>query len=440
MKITLNQKQMDFLKSNAINTGFVAGFGSGKSYVSTLKTIIKKVSFPKCTAAYYLPTYGLIRDIAFEKFPDMLSEMGYKYKLNKSDKEIHIKDYGKIIFRSMENPENIVGFETFYTIIDECDILPQDKMNIAYNKILGRNRQVVPVEDINVLNEYKLTNIPPKGTYLHDKLNILCLANQMDIVGTPEGFKFFYKRYVKEFNQDTDLLIKASTYDNKHLPSTYIKGLEQQYPINLLRAYLSGEFVNLNSGTIYSYFNRETHHSNEDYKKGETIYVSQDFNYLGCISIVYVKRNGFDVAIDEIISNDTKSIIANIKNRYPDSHICIYPDASGNAHKTSSSTTDIQMLRQAGFTVYVNNSNPSVRDRINITNNLFDKQKVKVNTNKCPKFTEALEQHSYDEKTGEPCKYSGGATVDDFTDGGTYYLAYEYPMTQKSFKVQVSTY
>ena len=44
------------------------------------------------------------------------------------------------------------------------------------------------------------------------------------------------------------------------------------------------------------------------------------------------------------------------------------------------------------------------------------------------------------EKTGEPCKYSGGATVDDFTDGGTYYLAYEYPMTQKSFKVQVSTY
>lgn len=150
-------------------------------------------------------------------------------------------------------------------------------MNIAYNKILGRNRQVVPVEDINILNEYKLTNIPPKGTYLHDKLNILCLANQMDIVGTPEGFKFFYKRYVKEFNQDTDLLIKASTYDNKHLPSTYIKGLEQQYPINLLRAYLSGEFVNLNSGTIYSYFNRETHHSNEDYKKGETIYVSQDF-------------------------------------------------------------------------------------------------------------------------------------------------------------------
>ena len=95
MKITLNQKQMDFLKSNAINTGFVAGFGSGKSYVSTLKTIIKKVSFPKCTVAYYLPTYGLIRDIAFEKFPDMLSEMGYKYKLNKTDIEPIFDSFNK---------------------------------------------------------------------------------------------------------------------------------------------------------------------------------------------------------------------------------------------------------------------------------------------------------------------------------------------------------
>lgn len=437
MKISLNQKQMDFLKSTALNTGFVAGFGSGKSFVSTLKTIIKKVSFPKCTVAYYLPTYGLIEDIAFDKFPAMLEDMGYKYKLNTTAKVIHIEKYGKIIFRSMEKPENIVGYETFYTVIDECDILPQEKMNKAYNKILGRNRQVVPVDDEKLIEEYNKTGITPKLTYFHEKLNLLCYSNQMDIVGTPEGFKFFYKRYVKEFNEKSDLLIKASTYDNKHLPSTYISGLEQQYPKALLEAYLRGEFVNLNSGSIYSYFNREVHHSDDDYVEGETLYISQDFNYLGCISIVYVKRNGYDVAIDEIISNDTRSVIVNIKYMYSDSYICIYPDASGNAHKTSSNTTDIQMLREAGFSVFVNSRNPSVRDRINIANNLFEKNMIKVNTHKCPRFTEALEQHSYEEKTGEPCKYSGGATVDDFTDGGTYYLAYEYPIVSGLVKAKL---
>lgn len=357
------------------------------------------------------PTHDMLRNIFIPEMINALEEWGIKYKLNKAISTFFLYIDGietKIICMSMENYERLVGINASWAVMDEVDTSKSDIAEKAYNKILGRIRT---------------------GN-----------VRQLCIFSTPEGFSFLYKCFVKEIDKGNKRLIKARTLDNKYLPQDFIDTLKSQYPENLLQAYLNGEFVNLNSGTIYSYFNRETHHSNEDYKKGETIYVSQDFNYLGCISIVYVKRDGFDVAIDEIISNDTKSIIANIKNRYPDSHVCIYPDASGNAHKTSSSTTDIQMLRQAGFTVYVNNSNPSVRDRINITNNLFDKQKVKVNTNKCPKFTESLEQHSYDEKTGEPCKYSGGATVDDFTDGGTYYLAYEYPMTQKSFKVQVSTY
>lgn len=357
------------------------------------------------------PTHDMLRNIFIPEMINALEEWGIKYKLNKAISTFLLYIDGietKIICMSMENYERLVGINASWAVMDEVDTSKSDIAEKAYNKILGRIRT---------------------GN-----------VRQLCIFSTPEGFSFCWKCFVKDINKGSKRLIKARTLDNKYLPQDFIDTLKSQYPDNLLQAYLNGEFVNLNSGTIYSYFNRETHHSDEDYKKGETIYVSQDFNYLGCISIVYVKRNGFDVAIDEIISNDTKSIIANIKNRYPESHICIYPDASGNAHKTSSSTTDIQMLRQAGFTVYVNNSNPSVRDRINITNNLFDKQKVKVNINKCPKFTEALEQHSYDEKTGEPCKYSGGATVDDFTDGGTYYLAYEYPMTQKSFKVQVSTY
>ena len=97
----LNRPQLDYLNSKKINTGFVAGLGSGKSYVATLKTIIKKIQNPTLTVAYYLPTYGLIRDIAFDKFPTMLAEMGITFKLNKSDKEIHIANYGKIIFRSL---------------------------------------------------------------------------------------------------------------------------------------------------------------------------------------------------------------------------------------------------------------------------------------------------------------------------------------------------
>ena len=255
MKFKLNKPQIDYIKSKSINTAFVAGLGSGKSYVATLKTIIKKIDNPTLTVAYYLPTYPLIRDIAFAKFPDMLSEMGIDYKLNKSDKEIHIKDHGKIVFRSMDNPETIVGYEVFYSIIDECDILKTDKMEVAYNKIMARNRQKHP-------NGKK---------------------NELDVAGTPEGYKWFYKRFVKEFRPETDLLLRASTYQNNHLPPEYITNLEAQYPPNLLKAYLNGEFVNLNSETVYSYFDRERHHKSIELLDNETIHAGQEFNYNGCV-------------------------------------------------------------------------------------------------------------------------------------------------------------
>lgn len=379
--------------------GMVSGFGGGKTYTMCRKAIQLAILNKGFTGIATEPTHDMLRNIFIPEMISALEEWGIKYKLNKAISTFLLYIDGietKIICMSMENYERLVGINASWAVMDEVDTSKGDIAEKAYNKILGRIRT---------------GNI-----------------RQLCIFSTPEGFSFLYKCFVKEIDKGSKRLIKARTLDNKYLPQDFIDTLKSQYPPNLLQAYLNGEFVNLNSGTIYSYFNRETHHSNEDYQDKETIYVSQDFNYLGCISIVYVKRNGFDVAIDEIISNDTKSIIENIKYRYPNSYVCIYPDASGNAHKTSSNTTDIEMLRQAGFSVFVNSRNPSVRDRINITNNLFDKQKVKVNVYKCPKFTEALEQHSYDEKTGEPCKYSGGATVDDFTDGGTYYLAYEYPI------------
>lgn len=430
MKITLNQKQMDFLKSTYINTGFCAGLGSGKSYVATLKTIIKKTKFPNCTVAYYLPTYGLIRDIAFDKFPDMLSKMGYKYKLNKSDKEIHIEDYGKIIFRSMDTPENIVGYETFYTIIDECDILPMEKMNTAYKKILGRNRQVIKVEKKDIPKDWIIPMMLPKGMEWNIELKCICWCNQIDVSSTPEGFKWFYKRYVKEFNEETDLLVRASTYENKHLPKQYIYNLEQEYPPNLLKAYLNGEFVNLSNENVYSYFDRKIHHKDIELQDYEVVHCGQDFNYNGCVTTCFVVRDGIPHLFDEIISKDTYGIVENLNRRFKSNTVCVYPDASGKAHKTNSSETDLSILRKAGFSIYANNKNPMVRDRINSVNAILSHNRFFIDTNKCPKTTQALEQQAYDDK-GEPEKFAGSATVDDFNDSLGYFIYYKFPLIDR---------
>lgn len=394
-------KQKEFILSND-DSMFVAGYGSGKSHAGTIKTIIRKLQYPKYPVAYYLPNYGLVRDIAFDKFPTILEQNKIKYTLNKSDKEIHIRNYGKIIFRSMENPETIVGYEVAYSLIDEADILNTDKMEKVYQKILGRNRAIKNAG--------------------------------VDAVSTPEGFKWLYDQSQKGHFK----VIRARTYDNKFLPPDYITRLEEQYPPNLLKAYLEGEFVNLTSGTIFDYFDRKRHNTDIIENDSEALYISQDFNVGGCISTVYVKRliNGIVklIQVYEIESYDTKAIITNIKHTYPNRVINMYPDASSASRKTSASETDLQMLRGAGFNVFVNGRNPSVRDRIVITNNCFDKDIVLVNVNRCPKTAKAYEQHSYDEK-GQPMKFNGAGTVDDFTDAATYILAYLFPIGHKIQKI-----
>lgn len=408
----LTKNQGAYLNSTKTNTGFVAGLGSGKSFTATLKTIIKKLENPTLTVAYYLPTFPLVRDIAFAKFPEMLSDMGLEYKLNKSDKELTIKGVGgKIVFRSMDNPETIVGYEVFYSVIDECDILKADKMEIAYNKIMARNRQK-----------------HPQG-----------IKNQLDVVGTPEGFKWFYKRFVKEFREESDLLVRASTYENKHLPAEYISNLENQYPPNLLKAYLNGEFVNLNAETIYTYFDRNIHHRSIQLEDHEVIHFGQDFNYNGSVSTLFVIRDNIPYQFGEMVAKDTYGVVSNIKGRFPNRQVCCYPDASGKAHKTNATQTDLEILRQGGITIYVRSKNPRVQDRINSVNALLSHNKLFIDVNQCPKTCEALEQQSYDDK-GEPEKFSGSATIDDFTDSLGYMIYYKFPLirngiTKSSFIV-----
>lgn len=429
--IELSDPQFEFLTSKKKHTGFVAGFGSGKSFIGTLKTLLKIIDDKVPKVAYYLPTYGDIRDIAFDGFPIVAEMLGYEYKLNKTDKEFILfngkEKLGSVIFRNMSEPESIVGYQVGYTLIDETDILKQAIMDKAFKKILGRNRLIVPIEDEKILQEL-LNGSDIEGTYFHKHKKVWCYINSIDVAGTPEGFKWFYSRFKTKFNPLTDLLVQASTYSNMdNLPEDFIETLRSQYPSELFEAYVNGTFINLTTGTIFYKFKREINCSDVVENDSEELFISQDFNIGGCVSVVYVKRDGGLVAVNEYESFDTFGIVQNTKRNFPNRVITFFPDASGDNRKTSASETDIDIIKKAGFKVVVDDSNPSVKDRINISNNCFEKNIVKVNIKRCPKYTQSLEQHAYNEK-GEPEKIAGAGTVDDYTDAGTYILCKLFPL------------
>ena len=444
-ELLLSDPQFDFLTSTKKHSGFVAGFGSGKSFIGTLKSLMKIIEKGIPKTAYYLPTYGDIRDIAFDTFPTVADILGYKYKLNKTDKEFILygddgKEIGRTLFRNMSEPESIVGYQVGYTLIDETDILSMDKMDKAFKKILGRNRLVVAVDmqDKDLIqSDWKVPNIVPAGMYYHKKKHILCWVNDIDVAGTPEGFKWFYNRFVKHFRGDTDILIQASTYSNMdNLPDDFIETMRGEYPPELFDAYVNGKFVNLTSGVVYNYFDRVKHHTDETIQDREDLHIGQDFNIGGCCGRVNVIRQGKPFLLGEYSAYDTQGIITHLQETYPNHFITLYPDASGNSGKTNSSKSDIQLLRDAGYRIDAPKANPRVQDRVNAWNTLLYKDQFRINTKLCPESTSALEQQAYD-INGVPEKFTGANTVDDSNDGEGYFIHRKYGLertTMSSFK------
>lgn len=379
--------------------GLVGGYGNGKTYTACRKAIQLSMLNLGEVGIITEPTFPMLRDIFVPEMKIALEEWKIEYKFNASSYTFILYINGsesKIICMSAENYDRIVGINAAWAIMDEFDTSKMEIALKAYQKILGRLRA---------------------GT-----------TRQLIITTTPEGFKATYHLFVEENTDGKKRLIKAKTSDNKYLPPDFVETLKEQYPPALLDAYLNGDFVNMASGTVFSYFNRDTYHSDEVMNEYEELIAGQDFNISGCVTIIIVRRDDTYVAVEEHVSYDTQAVIETIKGNYPTRYVAVYPDASGNNRKTNASETDIAMIRNAGLDVYVNSSNPSVKDRINITNNLFAKGKLFVNTKRCPKLTKALEQLSYDE-AGEPEKSNTPASPDDFCDGFTYPLAYLEPIT-----------
>lgn len=414
---TLNIPQSQFLQLPHKFRAYVAGFGSGKTWVGCTGICAHFWQWPGINQGYFAPTYPQIRDIFYPTMEEVAETMGLRVAINESNKELHFYEgrryRGTTICRSMEKPHTIVGFKVGNALIDELDVMKADKATIAWRKIIARMRYNEPG-----------------------------LRNGIDVTTTPEGFKFVYQQFVKAVREKPALasmygLIQASTYDNaKNLPDDYIDSLRESYPPQLIEAYLNGQFVNLSSGSVYPDFDRRLNHSGAVQAEGEPLHVGLDFNVLNMTATVNVIRDDLPITVGELTQvRDTPTMARMLKERFIDKGhaVTVYPDASGqNTSSKNAAESDLSILRQAGFVVRVNSTNPAVKDRVNAVNAMIlndrGERRWKVNTDRCPTLTEALEQQAYD-KNGEPDKKTGH---DHPNDAQGYFLVSRYPIVKRT--------
>ncbi len=417
---SLNVPQAEFLALPHKFRAFVAGFGSGKTWVGGASQCKHFWEHPKAHLGYFAPTYAQIRDIYYPTFDEVAFDWGLTSKVNQSNHEIHVYSgaayRGTIICRSMEKPETIIGFKIARGLMDELDVMKLAKAQTAWRKAIARLR-------------LKFDGL-----------------NGLDVTTTPEGFKFVYQQWVKDVRAKPALaalygMVQASTYDNElNLPEDYIKSLTESYPPQLIAAYLRGQFVNLASGAVYPDFCRVANHTPEAIKEGETLHIGMDFNVLNMTALVNVIRGSLPLTLAELTKvRDTPTMARLLRQRFPkEKHqIAIYPDASGDRaySNNAGAPSDHEILRQAGFTVIVDDANPAVKDRINAVNAMILNEKGdrrwKINTDACPDTTEAFEQQAFD-KHGEPDKESGH---DHPPDAQGYFLVKRYPIVRPTVQV-----
>ena len=322
---------------------------------------------------------------------------------------------GQILCRSMEDPGSIVGFKIGHALADEIDTMAPAKAADAWRKIIARMR-----------------------------FNLDGLRNGIDVVTTPEGYRFVYQQFVRQVRERPDLgtlygLVKASTYENEvNLPSDYIPSLLASYPPNLIQAYINGEFVNLATGTIYTSYHREKNRCMDTVQAGEPLFVGVDFNVGKMAAVVHVKRNGQPRAVAEEVNRyDTPDMIRALQARFQGHQIRVYPDASGGSRKTvNASETDLALLRKAGFIVCAPPANPPVKDRINAMNGMFcaanGERHYLVNDAMCPTYADCLEQQPWT-AGGEPDKSTGH---DHANDAAGYFIHHDYPIIRRTATIR----
>ena len=382
----------------------MGGYGSGKTYGFCLFALKQCSQNAGKTILLAEPTYPMIRDVLQPTFEKVLRDAGFDYDYSATATKYRVywkQGWCDVIMRSAENYMRWAGLNLAAGGIDEMDQLRDDR---AWKMLLSRLR------DGNTLTAF--------GS------------------GTPEGFKVVYK-YWGNNPEKGYKLIRGKTEDNIMLPQEFIDSLKQNYDENLLKAYLHGEFVNLQQGQTYYNFDRETNIGKVEYNPNLPIRCCIDFNVspMACSLIQQYNESPKIRVFDTIQLHHsggeeilTERMAEEIKSKYKNRMYYAYPDPANQRH-TSALSTDHDILKQAGFKVMVKPKAPRVTDSVNAVNKVLEGE-VMVDP-RCNALIEDLEQTTNKEGTREIDKSDKNRT--HFSDGFRYYVDLEFPIIKPQF-------
>jgi hypothetical protein len=392
--MALTKPQKKVISNEARFRVLITGRRFGKTFLA-INELAKFASKPNQRVWYVAPTYRQAKAICWNVLKEKMIYHKWVKNINHSDLTITLKNNSQITLRGSDNEQSLRGVGLNFLCIDEFADVSQE----AWYEVL------------------RPTLSDTKGHAL--------------FCGSPRGFGNWSYELFKQGETNKDWAsFKYTTIEGGNVDKDEVEQAKQDLDIRTFQQEYEATFVNY-SGMIYYNFNRQNNIIEKYQKETAILHIGLDFNVDPMSAVVCIIVNEKIIVVDEIqiYSSNTQEMCDEIKNRYKNKQIVVYPDPSARQRKTSAGGfTDLSILKNAGFDVKCKNTAPLIRDRINAVNaklkNVNGKNSLFI-VKSCKNVIKSIERQIYKEGTHVPDKDSG---YDHMNDALGYLIEFNFPL------------
>lgn len=373
----------------------VCGRRFGKSFVS-MHLMAKVARIPNQLVWYIAPTYRMARQIMWKPLKKKLLRLNWVEKVNETDMSLILRNGSEICLRSADNPDSLRGVGLNLVVFDE------------------------------------VADMDPAVWYEVIRPTLSSTLGKAVFLGTPKGMGFLKDLYDQaSIDPDTWSSYQFRTIDGGNVPPEEIEAARRDLDERTFNQEYCATFEQY-SGLIYYSYAPANIGVSEPLQDRETLLVGLDFNIDPLAAVIGVRRGEELHIIDEmaIFGANTYDFCEELKRRYPNRRIEVFPDASGQKRATNSTTTDHAILANAGFTVRVNRTNPAVLDRIAAVNSRLcnsNGQRHITISKTCKNLIKTLTSQVYKEGTRLPQK----GELDHHGDAFGYLVNWFWPIKRE---------
>ena len=353
-----------------------AGRRWGKSFLS-INEIAKYARHPDQHVLYVAPTYRQARTVIWDELKSRLYDRQWIQRVNESDLTITLVNGSKISIRSADNYDALRGAKYNFLVMDE-------------------------VADIKADCWYQVLR-PTLSDTQGDAL----------FIGTPKGRGSWFFDLYQQYKDNSDWnSYQFTTLDGGNVTPEELESAKRDLDERTFTQEYEAKFVDY-SGMVFYSFDFDRHVKPlpgiDAIDSRVPIRIGIDFNLDPMSAVIAIKHHDELRIIDEIViyGSNTDEIVTEIRQRYPNRKVIVYPDATGKRSNTNSQgMSDHIILNNAGFKLVTDRANPNVNDSIIRVNSALKNDKIWIDPG-CRKLIESMSRYAYKEGTRQPDKTGG---------------------------------